>query len=159
MRRILGSRILSRLIVFAVVCLFGAGGMVVEYISHLPKLGDRLVEGRIVKVDVKETTEAKNARGHESFLTIRIVDTNTTVTALMPGDWTDKPAFVKFYYSGDPTQRVFLQQQGTGSLQVALAFLLTALLMFLVVIGVLMIEKRQKDFQHNEYETLVKKIK
>ncbi len=159
MRRTLGSRILSMFMLLTIASLLGAGGMAVEYMSHLPKPGDRLVEGRIVKVEVKETTGDDNSPGHESFLTIEIVNTNTTVTTLVPGDWTNKPAFVEFYYSGDPTQQVFLQSQNTSSLQTALVFLLMAFLMFLPVIIVLMIRKKEKDFRHNEYEALVRKIK
>ncbi|MGC1379242.1 MAG: hypothetical protein WA821_23630 [Anaerolineales bacterium] len=150
-------------ILLAVMFLLGAGLMAVEYTSSLPKPGDRLVEGRIVNIEVEKTTYHEflmpDSTDYDTVLTIKILNTDTVVTTVMGGDWTNRiPDVVTFYYSGDPTQRVFLQQD-TSPLVGVVLFLVMGLTVILGISVVLMLYKREERARHNQYKALLEKIK
>lgn len=150
-------------ILLAGMFLLGAGLMAVKYESSLPKPGDRLVEGRIIKMEVQKTTSnafrsSRRIVSYDTFLTIKIVNTNTVVTTILDGDWTGRlPDVVTFYYSGDPTRRVFLQQDNSPLMGVVL-FSIIGLTVLLGLIVVLMLYKRAERYRHEQHKALLEKI-
>ncbi len=148
-------------ILLAVMFLFGAGLGIFQYTSSLPKPGDRLVEGRIIKVDVNKTTyhnfRKPDSTAYDSFLTIKIVNTDTVVTTGVPGDWTNRSPVVTFHYSGDPTEPIFLQQDKSPLIGTIL-FLVMGLTVILGIIVVLMFYQRQTRARNNQHKALLESI-
>lgn len=120
---------------------FISGGV---YLSRLPQPGDKLVKGHIVHIELEKNTYT-DRYGHPSVsyithLKIKIINTNTIVETSVHDDWTAKaPAVVTFYYSGNPSKMVFLQED-TATLdnmnsgwRVIGAMLVILLIIFIVI--------------------------
>ena len=159
MRRLLPLK--YSVFIWAVFILLGVVFTIGEYNNRLPKPGYRLVEGRVVKVEVKKTSLSGYPYGdsYETFLTIKIVNTDTVVTARLAGNRTNTiPDIVTFYYSGDPTEMVFLLED-TSWLKGGVLFLIMAATMILGSILVAMLQKRDERYRYAEQRALLEKIK
>jgi hypothetical protein len=122
------------------------------------------VEGRIIKIEVEKTT-TNDFRwpgpvvSYDTFLTIQIVNTDTVVTTILEGNWTNRlPDTVTFYYSGDPTKKVFLQGD-TGLLSGLVLFGVMTATMILGLIVAAMFQKRGERYRHNQHKALLEKIR
>jgi len=146
----------------AVLFLLGTGVTIIEYNNRLPRPGYRLVEGRVVKKEVKKISTASSygdSYSYEIFLTIKIVNTDTVLTARWNDASTNKiPDVVTFYYSGDPTERVSLLED-TSWLRGWMALLTITAIMLLGLILAVMLQKREQRYLHNQHKALLEKIR
>ncbi len=142
----------------------------VVYLSRLPQPGEPLVQGHIINMEVQKTIIQHYSKfnreplysdnSYTTYLTIKIVNTDTIVKTFVQEDWTGKaPEVVSFYYSGDPSKMVFLQEDTLPLRNMLSAwelvgfFLLVIIVIFMMILFIFnMLYKRAATIRANEFQ-------